>query len=89
MTSIGMRQVFYPFLVSVELSASIFHIIRVIFLQVYIVKPFSHLAPKAYTLSNSYSLQGHRLLLKTRLQVKKAKLESGKKSQLFLLNLTD
>lgn len=43
---------FDSFLISEELSASIFHIIREIFLEVYVVKPFSHLAPKAYTLPN-------------------------------------
>lgn len=56
------------------------------------INPFSHLALKACTLSCSYALQDHYVLLKTRLEMKWAKLTGDRKKYwvfLFLLLVHD
>lgn len=51
--------------------------------------PFSHLALKACAESCSYALQDHKVSLKTRLEVKHAKLIGDRKNTLFKILVHD
>lgn len=65
-----------------ELAASISTSLGICFFYEFMQSnPFSHLDPKTYTLSGSYALQDHKLLLKTRLEMKWAKLTGDRKKK--------